>query len=128
MEKPLIKTKVLLEKAPGKGGWTYAILPVTIPDPKTAFGWRKVKGFIDDEEIRKFNLMRLSNGKLFMPVNSSIRKKIGKEAGDWVKVVLYPDDTPEEIPEEFILCLKDDPNAWKHFQQFTESDRKKYMD
>lgn len=127
MEKPLINKKVLLEKFPGKGGWTYARLPEIAPDKKRPFGWRKVKGTIDGVEIRQYHLMPMGTGELFLPVKSAIRKKINKEAGDWIQVVLYSDDEPMEVPEEFIVCLKDEPNAWKNFQNFSEQDQRKYI-
>lgn len=33
-------------------------------------------------------------------MKQEIRKKIKKEAGDWVAVELYLDESPLEIPEE----------------------------
>ena len=38
----------MLEKFPGKGGWTYAAIPEIQPDKKSWFNWVKVKGYIDD--------------------------------------------------------------------------------
>lgn len=127
-KKPLVSKKVLLEKFPGKGGWTFARLPEIPAVKKNPFGWRKVRGFIDDVEIRQYHLMPMGNGQLFLPVKAEIRKKIKKEAGDWIKVVLFPDDSLAEIPKEFISCLKDEPQAWENFQKFSESEKKKYID
>lgn len=72
--------------------------------------------------------MPMGNGKLFLPVRADIRKKIGKQAGDYVKVVLYRDDSPVEIPEELLLCLQDEPEACKTFLGFTEGEQKAYID
>jgi hypothetical protein len=127
-DKPLINKKIQLEKFPGKGGWTYARLPGIDQVKTNPFGWRKVKGFIDDIEIKQYHLMPMGNGELFLPVKSAIRKKIKKEAGDFIKVILFNDNTPAEIPEEFIICLRDEPKAWKHFQNFSEQNQKKYID
>jgi hypothetical protein len=90
--KPLINKKYLLEKFPGKGGWTFAQIPGIPQNKKAHFGWVKVKGTIDGFEIKHDHLMPMGNGMLFLPVKSGIRKKINKKEGDWVHVVLYPDN------------------------------------
>lgn len=128
LQKPIVDKQVQLEKFPGKGGWTYARLPEVSPDTKNPFGWRKVRGFIDGVEIKQYHLMPIGNGQLFLPVKAQIRKKIKKEAGDFIQVLLYADDTPLEVPEEFELCLKDEPQAWKNFMSFSDAEKKKYLD
>jgi hypothetical protein len=127
-EEPLVNQKYLLHKYPGKGGWTYALISEILPDKRSHFGWVKVKGRIDDFEIRNYKLLPLGNGNLFLPVKAEIRKKIGKKDGDWVHVVLYADNAPTEIPEDFLLCLQEDPIAYKVFLSFTDGQRKEYVD
>lgn len=127
-EKPLINKKYLLEKFPGKGGWAYAAIPEVLQDKHAPFGWVKVKGQIDDFEIKNYKLMPMGNGKLFLPVKAEIRKKIGKEEGDWINVVLFADNAPTEIPEELLLCLRDDPAAYKTFLSYTDGQRKEFID
>jgi hypothetical protein len=128
VEKPLVNKKYLLEKYPGKGGWTYAMIPEILQDRKTPFGWVKVKGMIDDIEIKNYRLMPMGNGHLFLPVKAEIRKKIGKKAGDWIKLVLFAGNEPVEIPEELLICLQDDPVAHKFFLNCTEGQQKGYID
>jgi hypothetical protein len=53
--------------------------------------------------------------EIFSAVKAEIRKKIGKKDGDWVHVVLYADNRPTEIPEDFFLCLQEDPIAYRYF-------------
>ncbi len=48
----LIDDNYLLKKFPGKGGWTYTVLPSTIRKRKTPFGWIQVSGFIDNFELK----------------------------------------------------------------------------
>lgn len=117
----------MLEKYPGKGGWTYARIPGVSQDKKTKFGWVKVKGTIDGFEISKYNLMPMGEGKLFLPVKAEIRKKIKKEAGDSVHVILYPDNEPLEAPEEMILCLKEEPAALEFFASLSQSEKRLYI-
>lgn len=127
-DKPLLNKKYLLEKFPGKGGWTYAAIPEILQDKHSHFGWVKVKGSIDDFEFRNYNLMPMGNGQLFLPVRAEIRKKIGKKAGDWVNVILFSDNGPAEIPEEFIVCLLEDPVAHKAFISLSDGQQKKFID
>lgn len=73
--------------------------------------------------------MPMGNGKLFLPVKAAIRKKIKKEAGDWVRVKLFIDKTPTEIPEEIIECFKNEPpKVYETFLSFTEGEQKAYID
>ena len=128
MQKPLVNKKYKLQKYPGKGGWTYTVIPEIPPDKRERFGWVKVKGFIDDFELKGYRLMPMANGKLFLPVRAEIRKKIKKEAGDWVTVVLFADTDPLFIPDDFLQCLRDEPKAYKTFHSFSESSKKYYID
>lgn len=125
--KPLVNKKCKLERFPGKGGWTYALIPEVKPDKNSSFGWVKVKGTIDDVEIKKSRLVPMSNGKLFLPVKAEIRKKIGKKEGDLVKIILYPDNDPVEVPEDLQLCLDDEPKALAFFQGLSESEQMFYI-
>lgn len=127
-EKPLVNKKYLLEKYPGKGGWTYAAIPEVLQDKHSPFGWVKVKGRIDDYEFKNYKLMPMGNGQLFLPVKADIRKKIGKKDGDWVHIVLFADNAPTEIPNELLDCLKDNPLAYNTFLTFTDGQQKEFVD
>ena len=125
--KPLVDKRLKLERFQGKGGWTYARIPEVSQDKNRPFGWVKVRGSIDGYELRKYHLMPMGNGHLFLPVKAEIRKKIRKAEGDSVHVILYPDDEPLEIPDEMMLCLKDEPQALKFFLSLSESEQKYYI-
>ena len=127
-EKPLVNSRYLLQKFPGKGGWTYAAIPEVIQDKHSPFGWVVVKGNIDGYIIRNYKLMPMGKGQLFLPVRAEIRKSIGKKEGDWVEIVLYADNSPIEIPGDFFDCLKEEPIAHKTFFSFTDGQRKEYLD
>lgn len=128
MEKPLVNKKYLLEKFQGKGGWTYAQIPEILQNKNSPFGWVKVRGTIDDFEIKNYHLMPMGNGKLFLPVKAGIRKKIGKKEGDHVHVVLYADNLPVEIPEELKLCLSDEPHAYETFLTYSDGEQKAFIE
>ncbi len=126
-EKPLLNQKCLLEKYPGKGGWTFTRIPQILKDKNTPFGFVKVRGTIDGFEIKKYHLMPIKGGGLFLPIKAEIRKKIRKEAGDYVQVILYPDTEPLEVPDELLLCLSDEPSALSFFQSLSESEQRYYI-
>lgn len=126
---PLVNGEFLLQKYPGKGGWTYAALPEISPDRKNPFGWRVVRGAIDGFELRQYKLMPMGDGKLFLPVRAEIRKKINKEAGDYVHVVLYADDSSFEVPMEILGCFEqEDTRLLQTFSAFSDSEKKANID
>jgi hypothetical protein len=127
MEIPLVNKTYLLKKYPGKGGWTYTEIPEIPPDKHAHFGWVQVRGSIDGFEIKQYKLMPMGNGNLFLPVKKEIRKKIGKEAGDSIHVILYADNSPVEIPDELLVCLLDAPKAHSFFMSLSESNQKYYI-
>lgn len=71
--------------------------------------------------------MPLGNNVLFLPVKAEIRKKIKKKAGDWVKIILFRDDDPLEIPEELKVCLEDEPGANRFFHSLSETEQRYYI-
>ena len=128
METPLVDKEYLLEKFPGKGGWTYALIPEIQPDKKAWFGLVKVRGSIDGFPLENCKLMPMGSGKLFLPVKAAIRKKIGKEAGDRVRIVLFAQNGVNNVREELVLCLEEEPAAFKHFQALPEVERQEMLD
>ena len=129
MQTPLVDSTYLLQKFPGKGGWTYAEIPEILQNKENPFGWVKVRGSIDDFELKHVKLMPMGNGKLFLPVKAAIRKKIKKQEGDTVHVILFEDELPLEIPSELMECFEHEPKeALQNFQALTEGQQKTYLD
>jgi hypothetical protein len=126
-DEPLINDKFLLKKYPGKGGWTYTVLPETVRKKKTPFGWIQVKGFIDSFELKGYRLMPMSSGQLFLPVRAEIRKRIGKNEGDWVHVVLFTDEAPADILEDFLLCLEDNEDAYSNLLKCSDAEQRVFI-
>lgn len=125
--KLLIDKSLLLEKYPGKGGWTFSQVPNIPSNEKKAFGYVRVKGSIDGYEIKGFNLMPMKNGNMFLPVKAEIRKVIKKEEGDYVHVILYRDDDPTETPEELLACLSEEPKAHQMFLTLSDAEKKAFI-
>lgn len=128
-EEPLIDKEYLLEKFPGKGGWTYARIPEIAPNGQNPFGWVTIRGSIDSYKLDHCKLMPMGDGSLFLPVKASIRKKIGKVAGDTVHVVLFPDDSPLSVPAEIIECFENEPKSvYENFVALTDGQKKAFVD
>lgn len=126
-EKPLVDKKYQLFKTGGKGGWTFVEIP-EIAMPKTCFGMLKVKGKIDDYEFSNVHLMPIGNGHLGLAVKAEVRKKIKKEAPDTVHVIIYEDKTPLIVPEELLLCMKDEDGVVDKFEAYSNGQKKAFID
>ncbi len=127
MDTPIVNQLLLLKKFPGKSGWTYAEIPEIPGLNRANFGWVKVKGTIDNYELSDYSLAPMKGGRLFLPVKTEIRKKIKKQAGDYVQVVLYRDESAFIIPEELIDCLLLDERAFESFNKLSKSDQRQYV-
>ena len=125
---PLLDKEYLLEKFQGKGGWTFARIPEILKNKNTPFGWVRVRGTIDNFEIKNYNLQSMGNGNLFLPIKAEIRKKIDKKEGDYVHIVLYADNFPTEILEELKLCFMDEPSAYETFLSYTNGEQKTFIE
>jgi len=127
LQAPLVEGLYLLEKYPGKGGWTYVRIPEIAPDPHAHFGWVRVKGNIDHIAFEGFKLMPMGNGQLFFSVKKAWRKLLNKEAGDWVQIRLFADPISTTIDPAFEACLRDLPAVWARFESLSEADRNHYV-
>lgn len=85
----LLHKKVVLKKMNMKGGWTYAELPNVLEASGRPFGWVMADVVVDNVELNDSKLMPMKNGNLFLALNATLRKKIGKEAGDSVQIMIY---------------------------------------
>jgi len=127
-EPPLVNQDYLLKKYSGKGGWTFAVIPEIPKDQHAWVGWVKVRGSIDGYEIKNYHLMSMSNGMMFLPVKAEIRKKIGKNEGDWVHIILYSEQLPHVNYDDFMTCLQEDTIACQNFLNLPAGEQKAMTD
>jgi hypothetical protein len=108
-----------------KSGWTYILIPQDIALSLTS-GSRKtfrVKGKIDECNIKGVAVMPMGDGSFILPVNATMRKAIGKRKGAMVNVSLLVDKAIPEVPAAFAACLTDEPDAKLFFEQLPLSQR-----
>lgn len=122
-----IQKKSLLKKFPGKGGWTYIEIPEIAPDAHAPFGWVYVSGTIDKISLPVTRLQSMGNGVLFLSVNAALRKKLQKEAGDEVDLLLRQETNTAAANLELIQCLKEAPDAYQKFIKLPAFTQKAYV-
>lgn len=127
MEQPIFDDLCQLQKSAGKGGWTFLTMPVMTDLPKKKNSTVRVRGFIDHYELKDFHIWAMKKGT-FLAVKAEIRKAIQKQEGDTVKVVLYLDEPQMVIPEDFLVCLREEPKLYKHFEKSPQKRKKEITD
>jgi uncharacterized protein YdeI (YjbR/CyaY-like superfamily) len=87
----------------------------------------KIRGFIDNYELKDHNLFPMGKGVLMMAVKAEIRKKIGKQEGDWVTLKLYNDEPIDNTNNELLICLKEEPVAEKTFKNASTKEQEEIL-
>jgi hypothetical protein len=111
-----------------KTGWSYIHIPALIaeqlkPGNKKSF---RVKGRLDNYEIRGISLMPMGEGNFIMALKASLRKAIKKNRGAKLIVQLQVDNVAPKPPVELIECLTDEPDAYAFFKELSRSHRNYY--
>lgn len=127
MDQPFFDDYCLLEKPETKGSWTFITMPAMPHLPKKKNSTVRVRGFIDDYELKDFHIWAMKKGT-FLAVKAEIRKAIRKEQGDTVKLVLFLDEPQMVIPEDFLVCLREEPKLLQLFESYPEKQKKEVTD
>jgi hypothetical protein len=133
MNNPIVDNKYLVLKRIAQSGFkmsnlTYVLIADLPENIRANTELIKVRGFIDSYELRQFHPLRSKDGAMILPLNTAVRKKIGKKEGDMVQVTLYLDHSPVVVPDELLVCLQDSPQARQFFMSLSESNQKYYID
>lgn len=128
MDQLITDRRYIMERFPGKGGWTFVSIPEAVPNKSNPFGWLQVKGSIDGIPFQQYKLMPKGDGQLFFPVKKEIRKKLRKEEGDEVHIVMYLDQSSTHVPDELLSCFAlENPELLKCFNALAEGEKKKHI-
>ena len=128
MQEPIIQGTFTIEKMTMKGGWSYVMLPPKHTKSDLPFGWFVVRGSIDDYVIKQYKLWPTASNQLFLPIKAEIRKKIKKHEGDSVYITLFEDKSEIVIPDDFLVCLYESPQAQFNFEKMSATSQKQYVD
>ena len=116
----------ILQKFKEKGektGWIFLEIPAEVtnalnPDVRTSF---RVRGKIDQLEIRQTALIPMGEGKFILPTNAEMRRAIRKHEGATVALEFERDDSPILLSEDLTTCLADEPAALEFFNSLPKS-------
>lgn len=122
----MIRFKTIIKQFGEKGektGWTYIDISSALagklkPDNKRSF---RVKGKLDDHEIKAVALVPMGGGDFIMALNASMRKAIGKRKGASLSVELEIDEKGPQLSADLMECLSDDPGALSFFNTLPRS-------
>jgi hypothetical protein len=115
-----------LVRPEGVGTWTFAPIPADISNHANLKAKMRVKCSIDGVPL-KSSLMA-GSGELFIVIAKELRGKIGKQAGDVVKITLRSDtsDNIVNIPTDLEKALSTNEKAKTSFEKMAPSHKKAY--
>jgi hypothetical protein len=120
---PIINDTFLIQKFEGKGGWSYVLFEEDLSAYKSKGAWVKVKGSVDQVEVKQLKLAPYGGGKLMFTLNADLRKRLKKEAGQKVKITLYVDENELITPDVVKEVLQLFPEELIFFESLSESQR-----
>ncbi|AYL97406.1 YdeI/OmpD-associated family protein [Mucilaginibacter celer] len=109
-----------------KTGWTYIEIPADVaqqmkPGNKKSF---RVKGKLDELEVRGMALMPMGEGNFILAIKREICKSLHKGRGAMLRVRLESDDDFKfTIPEDLQECLEYEADGNHFFMSLAESHR-----
>jgi Bacteriocin-protection, YdeI or OmpD-Associated/Domain of unknown function (DUF1905) len=114
-----------------KTGWTYVDIPVDLagklyPGNRKSF---RIQGTLDGLAVKALALIPMGEGHFILPLNTALRKRLRKSAGQTLQLSISRDENPDPVPmpEDFAACLEDEPAARKHFYKLPGSHQKYYI-
>jgi Domain of unknown function (DUF1905)/Bacteriocin-protection, YdeI or OmpD-Associated len=121
----MIKFKTTIQKFGKKGektGWSYIVFTANVArklkPSKVSF---RIKGRLDGHLFESLALLPMGEGDFILPLNATIRKKIGKKHGDQLTVEMELDSRELPLSADLIKCLKAEPEALAYFKSLPRS-------
>ena len=120
----MLSFTAIIEKFGAKGeksGWTYVLVQQAFAE-KLKPGMRqsfRVKGKLDELPVEHLALIPMGEGNFVLRLKADLRRKLRKQKGATLLLMLEADDRPLPLSEDFLTCLEDDPQALAHYQSLT---------
>lgn len=127
----MLQVSATIEKFAEKGektGWTYVHIPqqwadYLKPGMKKSF---RVKGKIDELSVEHLALIPMGEGDFIIPLKADLRKRLRKQKGATLQLLLEVDERPLPLSADFLACLEDEPAALDYFQSLPASHQRYY--
>lgn len=115
-----------LVRPEGVGTWTFAPIPAGISDHARLKARMRVRGTIDGVPVK--SSLVAGSGKLFIVIAKELRNKIGKQAGDVVKMTFELDTSSSavRVPTDLKKALSTNERAKTSFEKMAPSHKKAY--
>jgi hypothetical protein len=113
-----------------KTGWSYIEIPADLaqemkPGNKKSF---RVRGMLDGVAVSGMALMPMGSGNFIMALKADVRKKLHKNAGAVLQVMLEEDvDFKIEMPDDLSACFDFEPDALEFFNSLAKSHRNYFI-
>jgi Bacteriocin-protection, YdeI or OmpD-Associated/Domain of unknown function (DUF1905) len=116
-----------LVRPEGVGTWTFAPIPVEVSDHVELKAKMRVRGSIDGVSFQ--SSIMAGSGELFIVTPKELRDKIGKQAGDVIKMTLGPDtsNSAVDVPADLRKALFTNKRAKTSFEKMAPSHKKAYV-
>lgn len=103
----------------------YVIVPFDI---KEVFGAKRVKVFATFDDVEYRGSIVSMGGRYLIGITQKIRKEIGKDFGDTVKVTVRKDEQERVVtlPEDFEAALKQDSEALAFWHTLSYTNQREY--
>ncbi|HEV2120841.1 MAG TPA: YdeI/OmpD-associated family protein [Candidatus Bathyarchaeia archaeon] len=124
-EKSSFTTKLV--RPEGVGTWTFAPIPADISGQAGLKARMRVSGTIDGVPVK--SSLVAGSGELFIVIAKELRDKIGKQAGDVVKMTFGLDtsNSAVKVPTDLKKALSTNEKAKNSFEKMAPSHRKAYV-
>jgi hypothetical protein len=116
-----------LVRPEGVGTWTFAPIPADISDHAMLKARMRVRGAVDGVPLK--SSLVAGSGELFIVIAKKLRDKIGKQAGDVVKMTFGLDtsNSAVKVPTDLKKALSTNEKAKTSFEKMAPSYKKAYV-
>lgn len=128
MDHLIVKNQELeIHYAPNKGARTYHIAVPNTKKIKGRAGSIRINAYADNYQTVNRSLVLVTNGDKMLPINSEIRKALGKTAGDTVKLTAFLINQDFSVSEKEVLNCFEDAGVLSDFNRLQNDAKEKII-